>query len=154
MLLIQAIGELEEKIEKAGLTIKINCEEETNIYADGRHMWRILENLISNIIKYSMPNSRVYVDIFKMDDMGVLIIKNISASSIDITPEQLMDRFVRGDVSRTTEGSGLGLSIAKSLSEIQNGKFEINIDGDLFKAIVMMPIWIEEDTEEIEQTTE
>ena len=143
-----------EKINLKMLLIKINCEEETNIYADGRHMWRILENLISNIIKYSMPNSRVYVDIFKMDDMGVLIIKNISASSIDITPEQLMDRFVRGDVSRTTEGSGLGLSIAKSLSEIQNGKFEINIDGDLFKAIVMMPIWIEEDTEEIEQTTE
>ncbi len=143
MLLIQAIGELEEKIEKAGLAIKINCEEETNVYADGRHMWRILENLISNVIKYSMPNSRVYVDIFKMDDMGVLIIKNISAASIDVTPEQLTDRFVRGDVSRTTEGSGLGLSIAKSLSEIQDGSFEINIDGDLFKAIVMMPIWID-----------
>ena len=78
-----------------------------------------------------------------MDDMGVLIIKNISAASIDVTPEQLTDRFVRGDVSRTTEGSGLGLSIAKSLSEIQDGSFEINIDGDLFKAIVMMPIWID-----------
>ncbi len=141
MLLIQAMGELEEKIEKAGLIVKINCEEETNVYADGRHMWRILENLISNVIKYAMPNSRVYVDIFKMDDMGVLIIKNISAASIDVTPDQLLDRFVRGDVSRTTEGSGLGLSIAKSLSEIQDGSFEINIDGDLFKAIVMMPIW-------------
>lgn len=149
MLLMQAIGELEEKIEKAGLTIKINCEEETSIYADGRHMWRILENLISNIVKYSMPQSRVYANIFKIDDMGVLIMKNISAAPIDITPEQLMDRFVRGDVSRTTEGSGLGLSIAKSLSEIQNGKFEINIDGDLFKAIVMMPLW--EEQEQIQQ---
>ena len=154
LLFMQAIGELEEKIEKAGLTIKINCEQETIIYADGRHMWRILENLITNVIKYSMPNSRVYVDIFHMNDMGVMIIKNISAASIDITPDQLMDRFVRGDVSRTTEGSGLGLSIAKSLSEIQDGKFEINIDGDLFKAIVMMPIWIEYNTEESEKQQE
>ena len=101
-----------------------------------------------------MSNSRVYVDIFHMNDMGVMIIKNISAASIDITPDQLMDRFVRGDVSRTTEGSGLGLSIAKSLSEIQDGKFEINIDGDLFKAIVMMPIWIEHNTEESEEQQE
>lgn len=148
MLLMQAIGELEEKIEKAGLVFKINCQEETAIYADGRHMWRILENLISNVIKYSMQNSRVYIDIFKMDSMGVLIIKNISAISIDITPDQLMERFVRGDASRTTEGAGLGLSITKSLSEIQGGKFEINIDGDLFKAIVMMPLWEEENEEE------
>ena len=151
MLLMQSIGELEEKIKKAGLIFKINSQEETIIYADGRHMWRILENLISNVIKYSMENSRVYIDIFKMEGMGVLIMKNISAVSIDITPEQLMERFVRGDASRTTEGAGLGLSIAKSLSEIQDGRFEINIDGDLFKAIIMMPLWQEEEETEEEE---
>lgn len=145
-LVMQASGELEEKIEKAGLHFRISSDSDTFVCADGRHMWRIVENLLSNTIKYSMPNSRVYVDIIKTETMGVLVIKNISEMPIEVTAEQLTERFVRGDESRTTEGSGLGLSIAKSLTLLQNGSFGINIDGDLFKATVKMPLWVEEET--------
>lgn len=149
LLIMQAVGEMEEKIEKAGLQIKLSCEKDTFIYADGRHMWRIAENLISNVIKYSMPHSRVYIDIVQTQNWGLLIVKNISQSPIEVNPAHLTERFTRGDESRTTEGSGLGLSIAKSLSEIQDGSFSISVDGDLFKAIVKMPLW----TYEEEQTT-
>ena len=142
-LVMQAIGEMEEKIERAGLSFIISCEEEAVVFADGRLMWRIVENLLSNTIKYSMPNSRVYINIIKTDIMGILIVKNISEVAIDISADRLMERFVRGDKSRTTEGSGLGISITKSLSEIQGGGFEISIDGDLFKAIVNIPLWDE-----------
>lgn len=153
-LVIQASGELEEKIEKAGLNFRVNCDKETVVCADGRHMWRIVENLLSNAIKYSMPNSRVYIDILKSDTMGVLVIKNISELPIEVTAEQLTERFVRGDESRTTEGSGLGLSIAKSLTSLQGGTFHINIDGDLFKATIKMPLWTQEDEQEVERKVE
>jgi signal transduction histidine kinase len=143
-LVMQACGEYEEKIRKAGLDFRINTtDKEISVLADGRYMWRIVENLISNTLKYSMPNSRVYINITKNEGHGVLIIKNISALPLDIPPEQLTERFVRGDESRTTEGSGLGLSIAQSLANIQGGRFKIEIDGDLFKAIVEIPLWPE-----------
>ncbi|MBR4284084.1 MAG: hypothetical protein IKT48_05210, partial [Anaerotignum sp.] len=116
----------------------------------GGHMWRIMENLLSNVIKYAMPNSRVYVDIFKMDGYGVLVMKNISAAPIDFDETRLTERFVRGDESRTTEGSGLGLSITQSLAEIQGGTFGIQVDGDLFKSIVSIPLWIAETEESAE----
>nr|WP_294681216.1 HAMP domain-containing sensor histidine kinase [uncultured Anaerotignum sp.] len=151
-LIMQAMGELEDKINVTGLTFKISCDEPVFIDADGGHMWRILENLLSNVIKYSMPNSRVYVDIFKMDGYGVLIMKNISAAAIDFDETRLTERFVRGDASRTTEGSGLGLSITQSLAELQGGTFGIQVDGDLFKAIVSIPLW--EDEEENEENEE
>ena len=151
-LTLQAMGEMEDKTEAVGLTFKMSCIEPVYINADGGHMWRILENLLSNVIKYSMPNSRVYVDIFKMDDFGVLVMKNISAAPIDFDETRLTERFVRGDVSRTTEGSGLGLSITQSLAEIQGGTFGIQVDGDLFKAIVSIPLWAEaEDLENMEE---
>ena len=149
-LTLQAMGEMEDKTEAMGLTFKVSCEEPVYIDADGGHMWRILENLLSNVIKYSMPNSRVYVDIFKMDSFGVLVMKNISAAPIDFDETRLTERFVRGDASRTTEGSGLGLSITQSLAEIQGGNFGIQVDGDLFKSIVSIPLW-EEEMEEAEE---
>ena len=143
-LVMQACGEYEEKIKKADLDIRINAEEKnTYIYADGKQMWRIIENLLSNIIKYSMRKSRVYINLAKGNEYGSLTIKNISAFPLDIPPEQLTERFVRGDVSRTTEGSGLGLSIAQSLTNLQGGRFKIDIDGDLFKVNVEIPLWKE-----------
>ena len=147
-LTLQAMGEMEEKIEAAGLAFKMSCPEPVFIDADGRHMWRILENLLSNVIKYSMPASRVYVDIFKMDGFGILVMKNISAAPIDFDETRLTERFVRGEESRTTEGSGLGLSITQSLAQIQEGTFGIQVDGDLFKAIVSIPLWQEETDED------
>ena len=149
-LTLQAMGEMEDKTEAMGLAFKVSCEEPVFIDADGGHMWRILENLLSNVIKYSMPNSRVYVDIFKMDGYGVLVMKNISAAPIDFDETRLTERFVRGDESRTTEGSGLGLSITQSLAEIQDGTFGIQVDGDLFKSIVSIPLWAEEEEREEE----
>lgn len=152
-LTLQAMGELEDKTNAAGLTFKLSCDEPVFIDADGGHMWRILENLLSNVIKYAMRNSRIYVDIFKMDGYGVLVMKNISATPIDFDETRLTERFVRGDASRTTEGSGLGLSITQSLAEIQGGTFGIQVDGDLFKAIVSIPLWEEDEEEENEVDT-
>ena len=140
-LLLQAIGEMEEKIEDAQLTFKLSCPERIYIYADGGHMWRIMENLLTNAVKYSMAGSRVYVDIFSAEGYGVLIMKNVSATPLDFDASRLTERFVRGDTARTTEGSGLGLSITESLTEIQGGSFGIEVDGDLFKAIVRIPLW-------------
>lgn len=107
--------------------------------ADGRLLWRVIENLISNALKYAMPNSRVYIETSDVNDNVVVSIKNISAYELNIPPDELMERFKRGDSSRNSEGSGLGLSIARSLTEIQGGSFSINIDGDLFKATVVIP---------------
>ena len=152
-LTLQAMGEMADKTEAAGLQFKISCEEPVYIDADGGHMWRILENLLSNVIKYSMPDSRVYVDIFKLDGHGVLVMKNISAAPIDFDETRLTERFVRGDESRTTEGSGLGLSITQSLAELQGGTFGIQVDGDLFKSIVSIPLWVDE-TEVTEDAVE
>jgi signal transduction histidine kinase len=143
-LVMQAYGEYEEKIVKAGLDIRINTEEkELFVLADGKHLWRIIENLLSNALKYSMPNSRVYVNIEKSQNYGTLTIKNVSNFPLEITPEQLTERFVRGDASRTTEGSGLGLSIAQGLTNLQGGRFKVDIDGDLFKVTVEVPLWEE-----------
>ena len=150
-LTLQAMGEMEDKTDAMGLIFKVSCEEPIFINADGGHMWRILENLLSNVIKYSMPNSRVYVDIFKMDGYGVLVMKNISAAPIDFDETRLTERFVRGDESRRTEGSGLGLSITQSLAEIQGGSFGIQVDGDLFKSIVSIPLWVDEEENENEE---
>ena len=103
-------------------------------------MWRVLENLYNNACKYALENTRVYVGVEDLGSEVVFSIKNVSAAPLNFSPDELTERFVRGDVSRTTEGSGLGLSIAKSLTELQGGKFKLSIDGDLFKAEVSFPI--------------
>lgn len=144
-LVVQACGEYEEKFKAASLDMRIDSPDKNiSILADGKHMWRIVENLLSNVVKYSMPCSRVYINIGRNDSFGILTVKNMSALPLNISPEQLAERFVRGDVSRTTEGSGLGLSIAQSLANLQDGRFDISIDGDLFKVTVEIPLWKED----------
>ena len=136
-LLRQAIGEMEEKLSKANLDLKLRVpEEKTYIMADGKKLYRVLENLLSNISKYSLNNTRVYIDIIEEDDKVKLTMKNISSYELNFDPEEIMERFKRADESRNTEGSGLGLAIARDLVNAQGGRFEIDIDGDLFKSVV------------------
>ncbi len=136
-LINQSIGEFRDRFEEKALKIEVNMpEEEIKIKADNRYMYRVIENLFSNITKYALENSRVYMDM-KKERSGIEIsMKNISKERLNISSDELMQRFVRGDKARYTEGSGLGLSIAKSLTELQGGKFDIIIDGDLFKVVM------------------
>lgn len=140
-LLRQSLGERSESIEKAGLDIRILSHAPTYVYADGQLLWRILDNLIANCTRYALPNSRVYITIEPDGSMVTLTMKNISAVELNISADELMQRFTRGDRSRHTEGSGLGLSIAQSLAELMGGSCHVEIDGDLFKAIVSIPKW-------------
>lgn len=135
----QTVGEFSDKFNEKTLNVVINTneKEEYNIQADTRYMYRVVENIFSNIYKYALENSRVYIDIKEENHNIKLEIKNISKEPLNITEDELMERFVRGDKSRNTEGSGLGLSIAKSLIELQNGAFNIIIDGDLFKVEIV-----------------
>ena len=140
-LINQTIGEFYEKFEQKELHPVFKPQEnEIYIMADSRHLWRVIENLLNNVFKYALENTRVYMDLDLRDDNGtekvVFSIKNISANELNINADELTERFIRGDVSRSTEGSGLGLSIAKSLTVAQNGTFNIVLDGDLFKAIL------------------
>lgn len=136
-LLEQSIAELEEKIKKASLTLRVKYSNK-HVYAnlDGKKTWRVFENLINNIIKYSASNTRVYINLMEEDNKILIVMKNISSYEMDFDAEEIFERFKRGDKSRNTEGSGLGLAIAKSIVELQGGKLNIEIDGDLFKAIV------------------
>ena len=136
-LLRQSIGELEEKLSEANLDLKINVpEDKVYVRADGRRLYRVLENLLSNISKYSLPNTRVYIDITEVEGRVKLIMKNISSYELNFDPEEIMERFKRADDSRNTEGSGLGLAIARDLVKLQGGEFVIDIDVDLFKSII------------------
>ncbi|AEY66463.1 HAMP domain-containing sensor histidine kinase [Clostridium sp. BNL1100] len=139
-LINQGLGELSDKIQASGLNFRTNfSSDKLLVIADGKLLWRVIENLISNVFKYAMPNSRVYIETADVNDNIVVSIKNISAYELNIPADELMERFKRGDSSRNSEGSGLGLSIARSLTEIQGGSFSISIDGDLFKATVVIP---------------
>lgn len=139
-LINQGIGEFSEKLEECGLQVVF--EEDAvpaYIFADSRRMWRVVENLFNNICKYALEGTRVYIDMEKREEMIEVSIKNISRQQMNIRPEELTERFIRGDSSRTTEGSGLGLSIAKSLVQVHGGSFEIQMDGDLFKVLLSFP---------------
>jgi signal transduction histidine kinase len=139
-LINQGLGELSDKIDASGLSFRTNfSSEKLPVRADGKLLWRVMENLLSNVFKYALPHSRVYIDANLQDEKIIISIKNISAYELNIPEEELMERFKRGDTSRSSEGSGLGLSIAKSLTELQGGSFSIKIDGDLFKANVVLP---------------
>lgn len=136
----QALGEFSDKLQQAGMTVVFEQPEQpVLVRADGRLTWRVLSNLLSNVVKYALPGTRVYLDVLQTEEFTEVSVKNISAQPLNVSAEELMERFVRGDASRNTEGSGLGLNIAKSLMELQKGVMELKVDGDLFKAILRFP---------------
>lgn len=139
-LLTQGIGEMDEKIEASALDFKLAYPtEKVYVKGDGKLLWRSIENLFSNIFKYAQPASRVYISVEDVENEIRVTFKNISAYELNISVDELMERFTRGDESRTSQGSGLGLSIAESLIHIQHGKFQVQVDGDLFKAMIYLP---------------
>ncbi len=141
----QTIGEFSEKMEAKKLTVVAALPEEPAIiHVDGRRMWRVLENIFNNAAKYAMPGTRIYVDLkVKEAEEGkktvLFSMKNMSENPLNINADELTERFIRGDISRSTEGSGLGLSIAKNLTEMQGGTFTVYVDGDLFKVMIEFP---------------
>ena len=140
MMMSQVMGEYQEEAESAGLEMILKKPDEpVRIMADGRRMWRVLDNLMNNICKYSQPDTRIYQSLEEKGGKAVITYRNISRYELDISAEELMERFVRGDSSRHTEGSGLGLSIAKSLTIMQGGEFELYLDGDLFRVDIRFP---------------
>lgn len=137
MLLEQAVAEYEDKLANAGLKVVFTRSEvPAVIRADGQHLWRVFDNLLANISKYAMPGTRVYASVIHETGSVRIEFKNISREALNVSSDELMERFVRGDSSRNTEGSGLGLSIANSLCTLMRADFKLSIDGDLFKAVI------------------
>lgn len=133
-LIEQTLGDMEDEIEKSNLQIKTKLPENSlNIYSDGKKLYRVFQNVIDNALKYALPGTRVYVELEEIDGKAVAKIKNTAGYEMEFTAEEILQRFSRGDKSRTTEGSGLGLSIAESFTNVCGGKFKVEIDGDLFK---------------------
>ena len=136
----QALGEFADKLDRATLTPVFRHDDASvPMMADGRLVWRVLSNLLGNAVKYAMPGTRLYIDLSQMGGKVLLSVKNISREELNIDADELMERFVRGDDSRNTEGSGLGLNIAKSLMELQKGELQLLVDGDLFKVTLIFP---------------
>ena len=137
VMLTQVVGEFSERAKEQQLELVVDCPNPPlNIFVDGRHLWRIIDNLMSNVCKYAMPGTRVYISLEQYHGMVIMTFRNISKDRLHMSSEELMGRFVRGDSSRNTEGNGLGLSIAKSLTELMDGNLAVQIDGDLFKVIL------------------
>ena len=136
----QALGEFADKLAAADLTpVFRQPEEPILMMADGRLAWRAMSNLLSNAVKYALPGTRLYIDLSRAGSSVMISMKNISREQLNVSADELMERFVRGDTSRNTEGSGLGLNIAKSLMELQKGQLQLLVDGDLFKATLIFP---------------
>ena len=137
VLLDQCAGEYAEKLKAAQLELVVTKPAEpVVILADGRHMWRVFDNLLNNICKYAQPGTRVYLNLEQKDGKARMTFRNMSKYQLNISGDELMERFVRGDSSRNTEGSGLGLSIARSLAQLQGAQLDLVVDGDLFKVTV------------------
>ena len=135
--LMQMLGEYEEKLKKSDITVLLTKpEEDVMVSSDGRHLSRVMDNLLNNICKYAYPGTRAFIDLKKTETGCIISVKNTSKYPINMKGEDLMERFARGDASRHTEGSGLGLSIAVSLMDLMGGSLRIETDGDLFKAIL------------------
>lgn len=141
-LINQTIAENEHKISYSGLDFRLDLpEQDIYIKADGNRLWRVIDNLVSNAVKYSLKGTRVYITLFAEADKAVMEMKNIAGYEMDFSSDEIVERFARGDKSRSAEGSGLGLSIAKSFTELQNGSFNVIVDGDMFKAVLKMPLY-------------
>ena len=154
-LINQTTGEFSDRFAAGHLNLVTNIQETpAYIMADGRYVWRILENLYRNAEKYSMPGTRVYIEVFEKIGRVFFVMKNVSNAPLNIKAEELTERFIRGDVSRTTEGSGLGLSIAKDMTELMDGTFRVYLDGDLFRVTVSFAVIREEklDLKEMEES--
>ncbi|MDY2994619.1 MAG: HAMP domain-containing sensor histidine kinase [Baileyella intestinalis] len=136
----QSVGEFSDDFQSRNLQVIMGGEDSVNVMADGRYLWRVMENLLNNIRKYAMEGTRVYIDLSSEGGMGIISVKNMSSTQLNVPAEELVQRFARGDESRTTEGSGLGLAIAKDLTALMKGQLKITVDGDLFKAEVMLPL--------------
>ena len=137
----QALGEFADKLVRVSLTPVFRHPNQTvTMIADGKLLWRILSNILNNAVKYALPDTRLYVDLMVLQGNAVIAIKNISREQLNVNADELMERFVRGDASRNTEGSGLGLNIAKSLTELQGGQMHLMVDGDLFKVTLIFPL--------------
>ena len=136
----QSLGEFSDKLAKADLTpVFRQPDEPITMMADGRLVWRVMSNLLGNAVKYALPGTRVYLDLVQVDGKVIISMKNISREELNVNADELLERFVRGDASRNTEGSGLGLNIAQSLMELQKGQLQLLVDGDLFKVTLIFP---------------
>ena len=133
----QSAGEYAERFALCELKPVLSLPESAVVTADGRLLWRVLDNLLGNVCKYALPGTRVYLSTKAQDGKVLVTFRNVSREPLNISADELMERFVRGDASRNTEGSGLGLSIAKSLTELNHGALELTVDGDLFKATLV-----------------
>jgi len=140
-LIYQTLADMDERIQESTLTFKTNiCAPPLMIEADGEKLYRIFQNLIVNALQYSLENSRVYIEVEKQEKNACVRIKNISRQELDFDPKEIVERFVRADASRTSEGSGLGLSIVQSFTEACGGTFSIDLNADLFTALVSFPL--------------
>ena len=141
VLLSQTAGEYEQRLAEKGLQLVTGQPERpVKILADGRRLWRVFDNLMNNICKYALSGTRVYLTLEEQDGQAVISFKNTSREALNLTEAELMERFVRGDSARTSEGNGLGLSIARSLTELQKGTLDLTVDGDLFKVVLRFPL--------------